>query len=54
MEKLGIGVIGCGIISQIAHFPSIDALPETELIATCDLNENRAEEMAKKWQAKEK
>lgn len=54
MEKLGIGVIGCGIISQIAHFPSIDVLPETELIATCDVNEQRAEEMAKKWQAKGK
>jgi len=54
MEKLGIGVIGCGIISQIAHFPSIDVLPETELIATCDVNEKRAEEVAKKWHAKGK
>ena len=54
MTRLGVSVIGCGSIAQISHFPSIEELPETELIATCDRNEKRAEEMAKKWHAKGK
>ena len=54
MDKLGVGVIGCGSIAQLSHFASIDELPETELIATCDRDEKRAEEMAKKWKAKGK
>ena len=54
MDKLGVGIIGCGSIAQLSHFPSIDELQETELIATCDRDEKRAEEMANKWKAKGK
>lgn len=52
MKKIGIGVVGCGSIAEIAHFPSIRDNPETELIAVCDTDERRVREVAKKWEAK--
>jgi len=52
MKKIGIGVIGCGSITEIAHFPSIKDNPETELITVCDVDEKRAREVAEKWEAK--
>jgi len=52
MKKIRVGVIGCGSISEIAHLPAINKYPETELTAVCDVNLNRAKEVAKKWQAK--
>jgi len=51
MRKLGFGIIGCGRIAQLSHFPSIDKLDEAELVSTCDINKERAEETAKKWKA---
>lgn len=52
MAKFGIGVVGCGSIAEIAHFPSIKKAPGAELIAVCDLNEQRAKETAEKWGAR--
>lgn len=52
MEKIGIGVIGCGSIAEIAHLPSIKDNPETELAAVCDVDKKRVREVAKKWAAK--
>ncbi len=49
--KIGMGVIGCGSIAEIAHLPSIDRTPGVELIATCDTDEARAREAAEKWGA---
>ena len=54
MKKIGFGIIGCGSISQLSHFPSIDKLDQAELIANCDIDEKRAEETAIKWKAKKK
>lgn len=51
-KKYGFGVIGCGSIAEIAHFPSIKRTPEAELIACCDINEQRVKEVASKWGAK--
>jgi len=52
MRKIAVGVIGCGSIAEIAHFPSIKKLPETELVAVCDTDERRAREVAKEWEAR--
>ena len=51
-KKIGIGVIGCGSIAEIAHLPSISKCPDVELIAVCDTNEKTATSAAKKWKAK--
>lgn len=52
LEKLRVGVIGCGSIAKIAHFPSIAGIPDIELAAVCDINEEFAKCAAHKWQAK--
>lgn len=52
MAKFGIGVVGCGSIAEIAHFPSIKKTPEAELISVCDADPRRAEGAARKWGAK--
>jgi predicted dehydrogenase len=51
-EKVRFGVIGCGSISELAHFPSIKKTPGAELIACCDVNENIAKKACEKWGAK--
>ena len=52
MQKVKFGVIGCGSIAEIAHFPSIKEIPEAELVAVCDTNEETAREAASKWKVK--
>jgi len=52
INKVGIGIIGCGSIAEIAHFPSIQQIPEAELIAVCDVGEEYTKRGVKKWGAK--
>lgn len=51
MSKAYFGVIGCGSIAEIAHFPSIDRTEGAELRAICDINAERAEKAATQWNA---
>lgn len=48
-EKTGIGVIGCGSIAELAHFPSVQKEEGVELVAVCDVNEERARKAKEKW-----
>lgn len=53
MDKLKLGVIGCGRIAAIKHFPAIaKAKDRVELVACCDLIEERATEAAAQYGAK--
>ncbi|MCD6219175.1 Gfo/Idh/MocA family oxidoreductase [Candidatus Calescamantes bacterium] len=52
MDKIGIGVIGCGSIAELAHFPSIKSAKNVELIAVCDTNEEIAKRAKEKWEGK--
>lgn len=49
MERIGIGVIGCGSVSWLAHFPSIARFPDLELTCVCDPNAGRAQKAAARW-----
>ncbi len=51
-KKIRFGVIGCGSIAEIAHLPSINRTEGAELIACCDINEERVKNISKKWGAK--
>lgn len=51
MKEIKIGVIGCGSVTHIAHFPSIAKYPETTLVAVCDINEETAKHASVKWSA---
>lgn len=49
LEKVKVGIIGCGGIANGKHLPSLTKLPQVELIAFCDLIEERAINTAKKF-----
>ncbi len=38
MEKLRVGIIGCGQIAQIMHLPYLKELPQFEIAAVCDIS----------------
>ena len=38
MERLRVGVIGCGQIAQIMHLPYLMELPQFEIAAVCDIS----------------
>ena len=51
MKKLRVGVIGCGRISKM-HLISALELDCAELVACCDIKQDRALETAKKYNIK--
>ena len=42
MKKVRIGIIGCGGIANGKHMPSLSKLPNVEMVAFCDIIEQRA------------
>ena len=48
-KKLKVGIIGCGGIANGKHMPSLKKQPEVEMVAFCDIIEERAVEAAKKY-----
>ena len=44
-DKLGFGIIGCGVISS-AHLGAIATCPEAELVAVCDIDEEKGRKCA--------
>lgn len=51
MKKIKVGVIGCGSIAKHRHLPEYAANKLVEIVAVCDIVENRANEMADKYNA---
>ena len=43
MEKVKVGIIGCGGIANCKHLPSLKKIPEVELVAFCDIIPEKAE-----------
>jgi predicted dehydrogenase len=50
MKKLRVGVIGCGSIAQHRHLPEYVANKNVQLVAVCDINAERAKEVAGKYE----
>lgn len=48
-EKLRVGIIGCGGIANGKHMPAIAKVKNAEMVAFCDIIEERAVESAKKF-----
>jgi predicted dehydrogenase len=54
MKKLKIGIVGCGGIANNKHFPALkDASDLCEIVAFCDIVEERAKKAAKEYGAKD-
>ena len=49
MEKVRIGIIGCGGIANGKHMPSLAKLKHVEMVAFCDIIVDKAKEAAKKF-----
>jgi UDP-N-acetylglucosamine 3-dehydrogenase len=52
MSKLKVAVIGCGSIAKYRHLPEYHQNKEVEIVAVCDIVEERAEEKAALYGAK--
>ncbi|MDN3229442.1 Gfo/Idh/MocA family protein [Priestia megaterium] len=52
MEKVKIGVIGCGSIAQHRHLPEYKMNEQVELVAVCDINTERANSVAQQYGVK--
>ncbi|MCL0094972.1 Gfo/Idh/MocA family oxidoreductase [Dehalococcoidia bacterium] len=48
-ETLKVGVVGCGLIAQDAHIPSLRKCKNARLVAVCDRNGELAESVARKF-----
>ena len=48
-KKLRIGIIGCGGIANGKHMPSLKKLKNVEMVAFCDIIEERAQKAAKDY-----
>lgn len=49
MEKLRIGIIGCGGIANGKHMPALKKVAECEMVAFCDIVEERAQKAAAQY-----
>ncbi len=49
MDKVRIGIIGCGGIANGKHMPSLKKLPDVEMVAFCDIVEERAQKAAMEY-----
>jgi predicted dehydrogenase len=52
MSKLKVGVIGCGSIARLRHLPEYEANEYVEIVAVCDIIEDRVKETADVYGAK--
>ncbi|WLD94569.1 Gfo/Idh/MocA family protein [Alkalihalobacillus sp. AL-G] len=52
MSKLRIGIIGCGSIAQHRHLVEYNAHPDVEIVAVCDIVEERVQEIAETYDAR--
>ena len=49
MEKIKVGIIGCGGIGNNKHLPALSRNKNVEVVAFCDIIRERAEESAEKY-----
>lgn len=52
-DKVRIGIVGCGGIANGKHMPSLSRLDNVEMVAFCDIVEERAKKAAKEYGVKD-
>ncbi len=52
-RKIKIGVVGCGVVATAYYLPHITKMDDAELVAVCDLNEERTAACARLFGARE-
>ena len=51
MKKVKIGILGCGLVSDL-YLPVFRHIPEVELAAVADVNTDSVKEVAKRYNVK--
>jgi predicted dehydrogenase len=54
MEKVKIGVIGLGGVAQLVHLPNLSKIPNADLTAVAEINKNRLQTIADKFNVKQR
>jgi UDP-N-acetylglucosamine 3-dehydrogenase len=49
LDKLKVGIVGCGAVTEIAHLPALTKHPLADIYGIVDKNEGRAKVMAEKF-----
>lgn len=49
VDKVKVGLVGCGVIANSAYLPGIAGTPKADLVAVCDIIEDRAEAAAEQY-----
>ncbi|HJR75704.1 MAG TPA: Gfo/Idh/MocA family oxidoreductase [Nitrospiraceae bacterium] len=49
INKLRLGIIGCGWATANLHLPALRKIPQYEVIAVADVDKKRVEEFGRKW-----
>jgi len=49
MGKVNAAVVGCGNIGTYAHIPNLKSMPNVELVSVCDILEEKAEAVSRKY-----
>jgi len=49
MERVRIGLVGTGWVAQVVHIPTLQKLPEADLVAICDRDKSRVRLVGEKF-----
>lgn len=49
VDKVRVGIIGCGGIANGKHLPALKKLPDVDMVAFCDIEVEKAEKAAKEY-----
>src|SRR5260221_12655293 len=49
MDKLRVGIVGLGWVSQVFHLPTLSKLEDVEIVAVCHRDKSRAKMIAEKF-----
>ena len=50
MKKIRCGIVGCGLISQLAHIPNLKTMGNVELVALCDVRQEVAAKLQRQFE----
>lgn len=49
MKQVKLAIIGCGAVAEVFHLPVLTRMPEPDIVALVDVNEERAKELKNKY-----
>ncbi|HEY9014287.1 MAG TPA: Gfo/Idh/MocA family oxidoreductase [Gemmatimonadales bacterium] len=52
-RRLKIGIVGAGTITQVAHLPVLKKIPNAEVLALCDIDQQKARTVADRFGVKD-